>query len=368
MKTILFSSASQEIKDCLLQQSSYYLLELSLENLSLNQVAANESIVLVDEALFVNLSAEVKSIVLARVRSLSTILLVEQLSSQDQAKNYKQAGLHLFYFETGSAISKGNLINYLDSLFDRNILLTRLNSFIQDSFKDIVEANLLQKQKEEIEILNQKLVEISRVDHLTNLLNRRALIEAFEHEKRRAVRNRWRLVQANKYSNSKIEIEKDWAPNFNYTSTGNLSDHLGNFTCLILDIDHFKNVNDSYGHLVGDEVLRSTGALLNRPGLFRDCDTKGRYGGEEFIVLLPDTNLANSRIPAQRLQDSLAQVSFDDGKNGKFSITVSVGIAEFLSEDSSCEDVIRRADKALYYAKEHGRNQIVLYEESIDLG
>ena len=127
---------------------------------------------------------------------------------------------------------------------------------------------------------------------------------------------------------------------------------------VMFDIDHFKKVNDSYGHQAGDEVIRLTSDFLRF--CKRETDIAGRYGGEEFTVILLDSTAETSMIFAERLrkkiQDSV--VEFDDDI---IYFTISLGIAELAAQATSYEDWIKQADSALYEAKESGRNKSVIY-------
>lgn len=121
---------------------------------------------------------------------------------------------------------------------------------------------------------------------------------------------------------------------------------------ILLDIDHFKSVNDRFGHDTGDEVLRGVARVLQQGA--RLSDVIGRWGGEEFLLVCPDTTIANAVILAERLADSLRQSSF--ARVGR--VTASLGVAEALAEDSPRE-LIDRADRALYQAKTGGRDRVV---------
>lgn len=127
---------------------------------------------------------------------------------------------------------------------------------------------------------------------------------------------------------------------------------------IMLDIDFFKKVNDSYGHMAGDEVIRHISALIKHH--VRETDTAGRYGGEEFTILLPDTDLKNAYILAERLRKAVASaiVKYNDIE---LNYTISLGIAEVSETFSSYEVWIECADSALYKAKESGRNKVGLY-------
>ena len=110
------------------------------------------------------------------------------------------------------------------------------------------------------------------------------------------------------------------------------------------------------------DVLKELGELLNSNSIFRNNDIIGRYGGEEFIVILPETNSEYAKSPAERLRKELKEKKFYS--NGEiFHVTISIGISEFKTSDKSCEDLIDRADKALYYAKSHGKNMTIIYED-----
>ena len=132
----------------------------------------------------------------------------------------------------------------------------------------------------------------------------------------------------------------------------------GTLTFIIIDLDHFKAVNDDHGHLAGDEILK-VAALRLAEGL-RTADTLSRYGGEEFAVILPETPVDGGAVLAQRLCDNLAAtpVVFE-GK--EIIVRASLGVAEFSPEMESYEAMIARADEMLYRSKENGRNQVTVY-------
>lgn len=124
---------------------------------------------------------------------------------------------------------------------------------------------------------------------------------------------------------------------------------------LFIDIDHFKQVNDTYGHAIGDKVLKQIGTLLGK--VLRDFDTLARWGGEEFIILLPNTGGNDALSLAERLRDRVAEneIIF----NSKiYQMTVSVGMADMIDTFEKAEDFIAAADQAMYRAKESGRNKV----------
>ncbi len=125
---------------------------------------------------------------------------------------------------------------------------------------------------------------------------------------------------------------------------------------LMMDIDHFKRVNDSFGHSVGDEVLK---ALVNVcDDLIRETDIFGRLGGEEFAVVLSETPVEEAAVVADRLRLSLSELSVPAGE-GTTGFTVSIGLTTLQQGESSLEEILNRADRALYAAKNGGRDQVV---------
>src|SRR5258706_14193572 len=127
---------------------------------------------------------------------------------------------------------------------------------------------------------------------------------------------------------------------------------------LIMDIDYFKAVNDTYGHDVGDEVLRDFASRIGAN--VRGIDLACRYGGEEFVVVMPDTDAGFAFAVAERLRQGLESTPIPISRApGKLNITVSIGIASTSGGQESPEVVLHRADQALYRAKREGRNRVV---------
>ncbi len=171
---------------------------------------------------------------------------------------------------------------------------------------------------------NARLEQLAQTDPLTQLLNRRALTERISAEMERALR---------------------------YDST---------LALLMIDLDHFKKVNDNYGHLVGDDVLRDVGQLLLET--IRGSDIVARYGGEEFLLLLPETDEAGAERFAERIREAVEVHPFGGGSSGggkTLSLTSSIGVAVYpAARIESVEDLLARADAALYRAKADGRNRV----------
>jgi diguanylate cyclase (GGDEF)-like protein len=136
------------------------------------------------------------------------------------------------------------------------------------------------------------------------------------------------------------------------------------FSIAMVDADHFKNINDNYGHIAGDKILTHIASTL-RVGL-RECDIVARYGGEEFLILLPDTSGKMAALPLDRLRGKLANNAF--AYNGlEIPVSISIGIATVAPLDDDPLQIIHRADNALYAAKKSGRNRVVFRQQKHDL-
>jgi diguanylate cyclase (GGDEF)-like protein len=129
---------------------------------------------------------------------------------------------------------------------------------------------------------------------------------------------------------------------------------------IVFDLDHFKSINDTYGHPKGDEVLERVGTLLNDHT--RSIDAAGRYGGEEFCLLLPETSASEARTTAERIRSDLETENFATENGETFTVTASVGVAEMKDDHGETEDLFKDADEALYRAKETGRNRVIVAE------
>ncbi len=135
--------------------------------------------------------------------------------------------------------------------------------------------------------------------------------------------------------------------------------HPADFSLAILDIDFFKKVNDNYGHQYGDYVLKTVSDLMKAS--FRKTDLLYRYGGEELVMIMPETNIEGAIIPTQRLRRSVEEYDFD--YNGvKAKVTVSIGLTMNYLEFKNSTELLKSADESLYKAKESGRNRVIIYE------
>jgi len=176
----------------------------------------------------------------------------------------------------------------------------------------------LRQRNRELGAAMEQIRELVNVDSLTGVYNRRRLFEVIHEE-------------SSRYSRSP-----------------------GSFSICLLDIDHFKQVNDTYGHQAGDVILKAVAQGV--AGDLRTIDCFGRYGGEEFLIVLPQTPLDGARIKAERVLARVASLKFPLIGDG-FQITVSIGVAEYHNDETT-DDTLQRADKALYEAKDAGRNVV----------
>jgi diguanylate cyclase (GGDEF)-like protein len=124
----------------------------------------------------------------------------------------------------------------------------------------------------------------------------------------------------------------------------------------MLDIDHFKPINDTYGHGIGDTVLRNFSKVLESS--IRNTDYAARYGGEEFVVILPETPLPKAEELAERLRNKVAEYPFPIEDDKDLNLTVSIGIATFPEHAQTGQELLEVADSAMYAAKKAGRNQV----------
>ena len=193
------------------------------------------------------------------------------------------------------------------------------DAVVKAAVASIQKAQLLETAKKD----NARLEALAHTDPLTQVLNRRALTLRLTAELERARR---------------------------YDSVLSL---------LLIDIDHFKRINDTHGHLAGDEVLREVARLLT--SAVRSVDLVARYGGEEFVVVLPETSLEGALIFAERVREQMAEHPFPGAGGRTLSLTVSIGVATFPSGGvETVEELFARSDEALYRSKEGGRNRVVV--------
>ncbi|HSQ34425.1 MAG TPA: GGDEF domain-containing protein [Candidatus Binatia bacterium] len=137
------------------------------------------------------------------------------------------------------------------------------------------------------------------------------------------------------------------------------------YSLIMFDVDHFKNYNDHNGHMQGSATLKSIGAIMKNK--FRTTDLLAKYGGDEFVVILPQTDKVGAYLAAERLRESIEKENFPGGEFQPMKkLTVSIGLASYPEHGASDEKILNGADKALYFAKESGRNRTQIYSETIE--
>lgn len=209
------------------------------------------------------------------------------------------------------AINEGAISRFLTKPCDPEQLRATLHETLE----------LVQLRREN-EKQKTNLERLAILDELTGVLNRRGLMDRLTQE----------MLRSRRY---------------------------GSRLCLgIVDLDHFKRVNDTWGHLMGDKVLSLSAGVIE--GNCRPSDIVGRYGGEEFCVILTETGLREAAMLAERLRAKLAEIRHMTDSKEIFAVTCSIGMAEFTSEIVNADQFIESADQALYKAKETGRNKVVL--------
>ncbi len=330
----------------------------------LAQISSMDCLVLVEERIYAEhgqtLNGSLSSLFRGEFRNY---LLLRDGTGGERPARVLGADLPVFPLSAAvdPAVQAAYMGMYLDVLMKNATLSERLTRYIADSFQSVVYSELINRKNREIELLNRELEEKNRTDGLTHLYNRNALFDFLEQERKRTMRDLWRLHGSprGKPSPAAQAALRRVFPN---PPRGKIEDHFGVFSVLMIDMDNFKKINDSYGHLAGDEVLKAFGEIFRGQQILRENDIAGRFGGEEFVVILPGTKAVNALEPAERLKESFHAIDFTAPSGQTFKVSFSIGISQFSPKDKSCDEVIERADRALYYAKRHGRDRIVLFE------
>ena len=215
-----------------------------------------------------------------------------------------------------------DLIDTLDKI-TKEIITKKKNI---EYLKDIEELNISLEQKIEQEIQkNNRLQKLAITDNLTGLNNRAQLDNLLDFEIKKAKRCQINGCQIN-------------------------------VSIIFIDIDRFKSINDTYGHQVGDQILKDFSKIMQNN--IRETDTLGRWGGEEFLIISHETNLKGSLALAENLRKKIENTVFKDVKN----ITASFGVATFENKDS-IDSLLNKADNALYKAKHSGRNKVCIHKK-----
>lgn len=200
--------------------------------------------------------------------------------------------------------------------------LQATNSKIEHLCLIIYDVTSVAVNKRQLQSMSDQFKHLSRTDRLTGLNNRGYWEE---------------------------ELKREYARHRRYGSSASL---------VIFDIDHFKKVNDTYGHQAGDTVIQSLAKIVSEQ--IRDTDIAGRYGGEEFVVLLPDVDAAGGRVFAERLRGVVERLQISH-EGQVIPFTVSLGVADLSEPCHDHQQLIERADQALYGSKRNGRNQVTVY-------
>jgi diguanylate cyclase len=242
-------------------------------------------------------------------------------------------GLQMFSYETPmvTALCAIGLCGYLMSIghitFGRTLYLRKLREKLKQNETDLRQTNdVLLSRIAEIQVLQTQLHEQVNRDSLTGLFNRRYLLETIGRELARC--------------------QREGVP----------------LTLMIIDVDHFKSINDKYGHNVGDEVLRKLALILNDSA--RQDDLPCRYGGEEFVLLFPKMSAEVALKRGEQLRASFEKV-FVPSVHGDVHATISIGIAVFPDHGVSMDELTHYADLALYAVKRNGRNGVLVYSDDI---
>lgn len=235
---------------------------------------------------------------------------------------------HLFHFKSYRPLTGHSELMYQNITFMPLLGPNRKVSHVCLLVYDVTENATSKMQLEEA---NQQLEKLSRTDRLTGLNNRGYWEECLKQEYHR---------------------------NLRASELGKVESSL-----IIFDIDHFKPVNDTYGHLAGDEVIKAVAKCLK--DIARHTDFAGRYGGEEFVLLLPDTGVEGAFVVAERLRSTIQNTQVKH-EGLELSITVSLGICDFSSDLSSFNLWLERADQALYHSKHQGRNQSSVWSPQLE--
>lgn len=254
----------------------------------------------------------------------------QRIVMTNQGKNTMDAIRKLFAAMKDEEISTLHDFKLLSEAKVRNVIIAFAALFLLIFSLFCLVYFLVKRDIAERNLLADKLRELATTDELTGICNRREANRLLKQE----------TMRFRRYSNP--------------------------VAVLLLDIDYFKSVNDTHGHQIGDEVLKWVAAKLCAS--VRTVDLAARFGGEEFIVILPETNSADALAIAERTRQSIAEKPFiqelPDAQTIDISITVSIGVAEAENNNSE-EEMIEAADEALYQAKRAGRNRVVLFGAEI---
>jgi diguanylate cyclase (GGDEF)-like protein len=240
----------------------------------------------------------------------AVVIMITSHASLDSAIATLRAGAYDYIFKPFEDLDV--ITEVVNRAMDKIELINKNRALM----KDLEQSNLL------MEHANEALRELAITDGLTGLFNHRHFKDVLETE----------LTRAERY---------------------------GRPLCLLmLDVDRFKDYNDTHGHPAGDEVLKSLAGII--VARLRDVDSSARYGGEEFAILLPETDRESGKLVAEDIRAQMESHPFPGRESQPYGkLTVSIGVAEFPADSSNSSSLLKKADEALYRAKGEGRNRVI---------
>jgi diguanylate cyclase (GGDEF)-like protein len=218
--------------------------------------------------------------------------------------------------------------DYIVKPFNKTEVLARVKNHIElkiSKEKIKLDALELAQKNQELQILLEKVEQMAMTDFLTGISNRRNAIDLMHKEVSR------------------------------YNRSGE------NFSFIMVDVDNFKNINDIYGHECGDYVLKNMVDLIQ--GILRKYDMLARWGGEEFLIMLPGTDIFETKIVAEKIRSFIDAQTFNH-KERSFGVTITAGVAQYQVDDD-LDSVIRRADEAMYRGKNQGKNCVIISSRDV---
>lgn len=198
-------------------------------------------------------------------------------------------------------------------IFDRNRSVTHVIEYARD-------VTVRRKAEEEKKLLINNLSHLSTTDGLTGLFNRRSITDLLQHEIERAER------------------------------------YMSDLSLILCDVDKFKSINDTYGHAAGDKALQAVSESLKTA--LRKSDILGRYGGDEFMIILPETSLDGAKKLAEKVRIAVLEIALDLPVQERIGLSVSVGVASCCSQMEDIDTIVKLADTALFTSKRQGRNRV----------
>lgn len=270
---------------------------------------------------------------LKEIRNFNPEIPIIILTAREKAEE-EIAGV--FHAGANDYLNKPFLISELKARLTSHIRLRNTNELLKSQNEEL-RLNIKNEEKlnqlilrrtielkesfRKIRNLNKKLRFLASYDKLTGCLNRRAFFSFLENDIKRLKRTKTHL------------------------------------SIIMIDLDYFKSINDTYGHMVGDVVLGNVAKVINSS--IREIDLIGRYGGEEFLVLLTDCDLKGGTVVAEKIRKVVENYKITIDKEEELRVTISAGVSEYIPGES-VDNFLERTDRALYQAKNRGRNQVII--------